>query len=77
MWPLLPPGRQTPRPQPKSGRFLAGFALPDSPKYEQWLAEQGHYYENRYLAALAQWLQEWAGGAGVDTPKLFVKNFLK
>jgi DNA-binding SARP family transcriptional activator len=46
------------------GRFLAGFALPDSPEYEQWLAEQGHYYENRYLSALAQWLQERAGGAG-------------
>jgi DNA-binding SARP family transcriptional activator len=42
------------------GRFLAGFALPDSPEYEQWLAEQSHYYENRYLSILAQWLQERA-----------------
>jgi predicted ATPase/DNA-binding SARP family transcriptional activator len=42
------------------GPFLDGFALPDSPEFETWMAQERQHWERRYLDLLTQLIAGYA-----------------
>ncbi len=58
------------------GPLLAGFSLPGSPRFEEWLFLEGQNFEKNYLKTLDRLIEEWASRREYDKAIAYAQKYL-